>query len=64
MRMVGISRFFLNGIEYKAVAELSLEVHTICCHDLSAKHFLRNNDINVTASCLYVEFSKDDLYWF
>ena len=57
-------RVDMNAIEYKkAVAEgLGLEVNTVRCCNLSAKNFLKNNDINVTASCLHVDFSKDELF--
>ena len=52
----------MNAIEYKAVEGLTLEVNTVRCRNLSAKNFLQNNDINVTASCLHVDFSKDELF--
>ena len=52
----------MNAIEYKAFEGLTLEVNTVRCRNLSAKNFLQNNDINVTASCLHVDFSKDELF--
>ena len=56
-------RVDMNAIEYKAVEGLTLEVNTVRCHNLSAKNFLKNNDINVTASCLHIDFSsKDELF--
>ena len=55
-------RVDMNAIEYKAVEGFTLEVNTVQCRNLSAKNFLKNNDINVTASCLHVDFSKDELF--
>lgn len=55
---------FFNDIEYKDVAELCLEVNTICCHNLCAKIYLMNNDINISASYLHVDFSQDNLFEF
>ena len=55
-------RVDMNAIEYKAIEGLALEVNIIWCRNLSAKNFLQNNDIDVKASCLHVDFSKDELF--
>ena len=52
----------MNVIEYITVPGLRLELNTGRCHNLSAKNFLRNNDSNVTASCVHINFIKDDIF--
>ena len=55
----------MNAIDYKKAVEqwlLTLEVNTVQCRNFSAKNFLQNNAINVTASFLHVDFSKDELF--
>ena len=45
--------------KYK-VEGLSEELNMVKCHSLSAMGFLANNDINLTATCFEVDFSKDN----
>eukprot|EP00986_Skeletonema_menzelii_P014343 scaffold9453_cov75-Skeletonema_menzelii.AAC.1 len=51
----------LNCIRYTKVDSITLEVNTIKCSNLSPQAMLANNDINVTACCFHVDFSKDEL---
>ena len=51
----------LNCIRYTKVDSISLEVNTIKCSNLSPRAMLTNNDINVTACCFDVDFSKEEL---
>ena len=38
------------------------EINTVKCINLSAASFLANNDLNITASCIHVNFAADDLF--
>ena len=49
-------------IEYITVPMSRLEVNTAQCHNLITNNLFRNNDINVTAICVHVDFSNDDLF--
>ena len=48
-----IRKFAIDGIP--------MEVNTVECCNLSASTFLANNDVNITASCIKVDFSSDEL---
>ena len=52
----------LSGTKCKDTSGLTFEVNTILCSNLRAKHFVNNNDVNLSASCLCVDFSKKDLF--
>ena len=52
----------LDQIDYTKIDGLEWEVNTVRCDRLSAENFLANNDINVTASCFHVDFTKDELF--
>lgn len=49
-----------NCINYQHINSVTLEVNTIKCSNLSPETFLANNDINVTACCFDVDFSRAD----
>ena len=51
----------LNHISKKQVEDISLEINTVKCDNLSHKSFLSNNDLNVTGACLDVDFLSDGL---
>ena len=48
-----IKKFSIKGV--------AAEVNTIECRNLSPVAFLENNDINITASCILVEFSSGEM---
>ena len=54
----------LDRIAYKEVEGFPWEINTVECHRLSAENFLANNDLNVTAACLHVDFTTDSLFSF
>lgn len=37
-------------------------MNTILCKNWSTRKCINNNNINITASCLHADFSRDDLY--
>jgi hypothetical protein len=49
----------LHAIKKNEVVGLLMELNTVKCLSLSPSGFLENNDINVTAFCFEVDFSKD-----
>lgn len=51
-----------GAIKYYKVDGLALEINTVECSNLSPDTFLANNDLNVTASCFYVNFTADELF--
>ena len=40
---------------------VAVEVNTIECQNLSPETFVANNDINITASCILVDFSSGEM---
>ncbi len=52
----------MRAIKYHKVDGLDLEINTVKCHSLSPDSFLANNDLNVTASCIHVNFAADKLF--
>jgi len=54
----------LDKIEYTKVDGLPWEINTVQCDGLNVDSLLENNGINVTASCIHVDFTSDDLFSF
>ena len=52
----------LSGMSHKALSGLSFEMNTVLCRNLSAKNFMNNDDMNVMASFLHVDFIEEDLF--
>ena len=48
-----IQKFNVDGVE--------LEVNTVKCNDLSPETFLANNDVNITASCIHIDFESGSI---
>lgn len=49
----------LHCIDYQNIDSVDWEVNTIKCSNLSTDTLLANNDINVTACCFDVDFSRE-----
>ena len=52
----------LHGIEKAFNRSLLKELNTVKCFSWSCSGFLANNDINITASCFEIDFSKDECF--
>ncbi len=52
----------LDRVEYKRVEHFQWEINTVKCEGLNADNFLKNNNLNITASCLLVDFTSNDLF--
>ena len=50
----------MSEISYVDVDGIDIPVNTVKCKNLSAKAFLSSNDVNVTASCLDVNYNNPD----
>ena len=48
-----IQKFNVDGVE--------LEVNTVKCNNLSPETFLANNDVNITASCIHIDFESGSM---
>ena len=44
--------------DYVKSDELDVDINTVKAHNISSSSFLANNDINITASCLHVNFAN------